>query len=107
MIIDYNNDKDDNNDDDDVDDDDDGDDDDDDHLKTSLPCCSMMVFAQRRDERNGKLDHDDYDDDYDGDSDLMVVMIMMEMLGVFSTERCGEKVKVDGKLIFNIPWCLW
>ena len=36
----------------------------------------------------------------------MVMMIMMEMLGVFSAERCGEKVKVDGKLIFNIPWCL-
>ena len=26
-----------------------------DHLKTSLPCCSMIVLAQRREDRNGKL----------------------------------------------------
>jgi len=25
------------------------------YLKTSLPCCSMMVLAHRREERNGKL----------------------------------------------------
>ena len=40
------------------------------HLKTSLPCCSMMVLAQRREERNGKLDNylcDEADDDEDVD----------------------------------------
>ena len=46
------------------------------YLKTSLPCCSMIVLAHRREERNGKLDDDDdkddgnYDDDDDNDVDV-------------------------------------
>merc|ERR1719510_2811704 len=27
------------------------------YLKTSLPCCSMMVFAQRRDKRDWTVGH--------------------------------------------------
>ena len=32
-----------------------------DHLKTSLPCCSMIVLAQRREDRKGKLRRNDDD----------------------------------------------